>query len=128
MGPALSETTVAEKYRQLGVCGSVDDTQAACNVAIGEQHPFHVHINHVQVVKIEFDDPELDAAAAGGRPSYEQWTGLAVGDFRDSLPTPQGGRLVVRTHYADFAGDVIVHCHILYHEDMGMMQRLLIET
>ena len=27
-----------------------------------------------------------------------------------------------RTHFADFKGSYVMHCHILAHEDMGMMQ------
>jgi hypothetical protein len=28
----------------------------------------------------------------------------------------------LRTHFADFAGKFVNHCHILAHEDRGMMQ------
>jgi FtsP/CotA-like multicopper oxidase with cupredoxin domain len=32
------------------------------------------------------------------------------------------GYFKMRTHFADFAGKFVNHCHILAHEDRGMMQ------
>src|SRR5690349_21994894 len=51
----------------------------------------------------------------------------------DTFPIPLGkkdsttGKVVpgyfkMRTHFADFAGKFVNHCHILAHEDRGMMQ------
>jgi FtsP/CotA-like multicopper oxidase with cupredoxin domain len=34
----------------------------------------------------------------------------------------QPGYIKMRTHFADFAGKFVNHCHILAHEDRGMMQ------
>eukprot|EP00941_MAST-03F_sp_MAST-3F-sp1_P005180 g5180.t1 len=112
-----SEVTIGESFRKKGVCGNVTDSQEDCNVNLGEQHPFHVHINHVQVISI---------APESGKNIFSSF-GMEIGDFRDSLPSPEGGSITVRTHYADFVGDVILHCHILFHEDLGMMKRLRIE-
>ena len=35
-----------------------------------------------------------------------------------------GGRVVFRTRFSDYTGKWIHHCHILMHEDMGMMQEV----
>jgi FtsP/CotA-like multicopper oxidase with cupredoxin domain len=36
------------------------------------------------------------------------------------------GAVVVRTRYRRYIGDFVLHCHILDHEDQGMMQNVRI--
>jgi FtsP/CotA-like multicopper oxidase with cupredoxin domain len=72
------------------------------------QHPFHIHINPFQVVKIN------------GKPIEPYWA--------DTVGLPKGGTpeaptsVTFRTRFTDFTGVFVMHCHILAHEDMGMMQ------
>jgi hypothetical protein len=41
----------------------------------------------------------------------------------DTVAIPRnGGRVVFRTRFDDFVGEWVHHCHILLHEDNGMMQ------
>ena len=41
----------------------------------------------------------------------------------DTVAIPRnGGRVVFRSRFEDFTGQWVNHCHILPHEDMGMMQ------
>ena len=40
----------------------------------------------------------------------------------DTVSIPRGGRVVFRSRFADFVGMWANHCHILMHEDHGMMQ------
>jgi len=43
----------------------------------------------------------------------------------DTVSIPRnGGRVVFRSRFADYTGVWIHHCHILMHEDMGMMQEV----
>jgi hypothetical protein len=43
--------------------------------------------------------------------------------WMDTVPIPRnGGRVVFRTRFDDFQGTWVHHCHILLHEDLGMMQ------
>jgi FtsP/CotA-like multicopper oxidase with cupredoxin domain len=68
-----------------------------------ETHPFHIHINPFQVISINgipVDRKSLD----------------------DTFPIPAHGEVVMRTKYRDFDGKYVLHCHILFHEDHGMMQ------
>jgi hypothetical protein len=45
--------------------------------------------------------------------------------WMDTVPIPRnGGRVVFRTRFDDFAGQWVNHCHLLLHEDNGMMQVL----
>ncbi len=36
------------------------------------------------------------------------------------------GRVVFRSRFVDFEGEYVNHCHILLHEDHGMMQRVTV--
>ncbi|HXI25676.1 MAG TPA: multicopper oxidase domain-containing protein, partial [Pyrinomonadaceae bacterium] len=91
-------------------------------------HPFHIHINPFQVVRI--DTPT-------GRGEYSSYT--TGGDFvwQDVVAIPPAvistnndgqltsvtpGRVKIRQTYLDFTGTYVLHCHILAHEDRGMMQ------
>jgi FtsP/CotA-like multicopper oxidase with cupredoxin domain len=67
-------------------------------------HPFHLHVWPMQVVA-----PESDAAP-DGRP-----------DWRDVVMVPANGEVRVRIAFDDFPGRTVYHCHILDHEDRGMM-------
>lgn len=97
-------------------------------------HPFHIHINPFQVREI--DTPSRPDA---NRPlvvydSYVPTNNLVWQDViaippavivasKDGTPpkiTP--GRVRIRQTYLDFPGTFVLHCHILAHEDRGMMQ------
>jgi len=72
------------------------------------RHPFHIHVNPFQVVKIN------------GQPVEPYWA--------DTIALPPGGTesaptsVTFRTRFKDFSGAFVMHCHMLIHEDMGMMQ------
>ena len=83
-------------------------------VTHGADHPFHIHINPMWVTRIEVPDEE-------GRLHNL----LAEPRWMDTVSIPRnGGRVVFRSRFADFTGKWIHHCHILMHEDMGMMQEV----
>ena len=63
-------------------------------------HPFHLHTNSFQV---------LDAQ---GQPERA---------WRDVILVPGRQRRRFRVRFDDFTGKAFYHCHILDHEDMGMM-------
>lgn len=77
----------------------------------GADHPFHIHINPCWVTRIEVPDEQgrlhnvLDAPC-----------------WMDTIIIPRGGRAVFRSRFADYTGMWVNHCHILMHEDHGMMQ------
>ncbi|HEX5724184.1 MAG TPA: multicopper oxidase family protein [Longimicrobiaceae bacterium] len=95
--------------------------------AIGVNHPFHIHINPFQVVAVvqpDTADPnswlyaQLNAAAARGFPIWLDTVPLPLSNGSDL------GYIVIRQQYADFTGKFVMHCHILGHEERGMMQLL----
>jgi FtsP/CotA-like multicopper oxidase with cupredoxin domain len=72
-------------------------------------HPFHVHGNPFQII------------SRNGQPEpYLAW--------RDVALVKQGESVVIRMAFRDFAGKTVYHCHILDHEDLGMMANLEIKA
>ncbi|MDP3208718.1 MAG: multicopper oxidase family protein [Rhodoglobus sp.] len=93
----------------------------------------------------EFDPARIDTTVAGG--SVEEWTltntspmdhpihlhvwpmqiveqdGRAVQDilWQDVVNVPANANVRVRIPFDDFTGKTVYHCHILDHEDLGMM-------
>ncbi|WP_229382049.1 multicopper oxidase domain-containing protein [Microbacterium schleiferi] len=65
-------------------------------------HPFHLHVWPMQVLR------------TGGA----DVTGL---DVRDVVDVPAGTSVTVRIAFDRFPGQTVYHCHILDHEDLGMM-------
>jgi suppressor of ftsI len=72
-----------------------------------EGHPFHVHVNDFEV-----------KAIAG----IEQRKGLV----QDTIWVQQNTASVIRMRFKEWTGKSVFHCHILPHEDTGMMQNFLI--
>ncbi|WP_299618910.1 multicopper oxidase family protein [uncultured Tateyamaria sp.] len=95
-------------------------------------HPFHIHVNPFQVVKIlNADGVDVSALGSddGGDPQY----GGLKGVWKDTLWVKNTGKtadtqytVVVRTRYQRYIGEFVLHCHILDHEDQGMMQNVKI--
>ena len=92
-------------------------------------HPFHIHINPFQVLEIATPS-QPDPLKP---PTYKTYTPGSNFVWQDviALPpaviSPDGkqitpGRVTIRQTYLDFIGTFVLHCHILAHEDRGMMQ------
>jgi suppressor of ftsI len=67
-----------------------------------ELHPFHIHVDDFQLM------------AVNGRRVHAP-------SLQDTVPLPVGGRVRIRMRFANFTGKFVFHCHILNHEDHGMM-------
>ncbi|WP_353475284.1 multicopper oxidase domain-containing protein [Salipiger sp. H15] len=72
-------------------------------------HPIHVHVNPMQVTKIN------------GVP-------LADPQWQDTIAVPAAGTVTLRMRFTDFDGRFVMHCHILPHEDLGMMFNVAIQA
>lgn len=81
-------------------------------------HPFHIHVNPFQVVSII------------NKTTGQEWTdGIYAGmkgTWKDTLITDPNAIITIRTRYARYIGEYVLHCHILDHEDQGMMQNVQI--
>ncbi len=73
------------------------------------RHPFHIHVNPMYVVKIN-----------GAALDNPYWV--------DTLALPNQGTpgaptsITFRMRFVHYKGPYVMHCHMLVHEDMGMMQ------
>lgn len=80
--------------------------------AKGADHPFHIHVNPMWVLRIDVPDENGELHNVLPEPTW-----------MDTVAIPRnGGRVVFRTRFDDFVGRWVNHCHILLHEDNGMMQ------
>jgi FtsP/CotA-like multicopper oxidase with cupredoxin domain len=111
-------------------------TWKVVNQSLATNHPFHIHVNPFQVIHVEYPqgaaDPnaplyaELNAAARTNRaPVWLDVVALPLPDKND--PAGKPGYVVIRQRYADFTGRYVMHCHILGHEERGMMQLVRVE-
>jgi FtsP/CotA-like multicopper oxidase with cupredoxin domain len=82
--------------------GTTEDWEIANVDPDGMEHPFHLHINPFQVID------------RNGKPDpYQSW--------KDTLRVGGKETVRIRIPFRDFAGKTVYHCHILDHEDLGMM-------
>lgn len=88
-------------------------------------HPFHIHINPFQVVEI-FDPnaptPETKSYKPSGNHIWQDVIAIPPATFKPDGSVDQPGRVTIRHRFVDFVGSYVLHCHMLAHEDRGMMQ------
>jgi FtsP/CotA-like multicopper oxidase with cupredoxin domain len=65
-------------------------------------HPFHLHVWPMQIIE-------------------ENGQSMTTAVWRDVVNVPANGRVKVRVAFNDFRGRSAYHCHLLDHEDLGMM-------
>jgi FtsP/CotA-like multicopper oxidase with cupredoxin domain len=66
-------------------------------------HVFHIHTNPFQMISVN-----------GGPLDERVW--------RDTVVVPRKGEIVFRSRFLDFTGKLVTHCHMMNHEELGMMQ------
>ena len=71
-------------------------------------HPFHLHVWPMQVVE-------------------ESGRAVEAVTWRDVVTVPARGWVTVRIAFERYGGRTVYHCHILDHEDLGMMGTVLAE-
>lgn len=77
-------------------------------------HPFHIHVNPFQIIGItHIDGGTVDA----------QYKDL-IGTWKDTLLVMENHKIEIATRYQRYIGEYVLHCHILEHEDQGMMQNV----
>jgi FtsP/CotA-like multicopper oxidase with cupredoxin domain len=77
------------------------------HVGGAEGHPFHIHVNAFEVVSV------------GGK-------SLPPGTIQDTVWVPADQTVIIRMRFKQWVGKSVYHCHIIPHEDVGMMQNFLI--
>lgn len=87
-------------------------------------HPLHIHVNPFQIISIK-DHLGRDMTDPKGPAFDADYAGL-TGEWKDTVLVKQNVRIAFRTRYERFTGDFVIHCHIMFHGDHGMMQNLRI--
>jgi FtsP/CotA-like multicopper oxidase with cupredoxin domain len=72
-----------------------------------ETHPFHMHTYPMQLISVN------------GVPA-------TFNGYQDEIVLPPHGYVVMRVRFSGFTGETVFHCHILAHEDAGMMANILV--
>jgi FtsP/CotA-like multicopper oxidase with cupredoxin domain/peroxiredoxin len=77
--------------------------------AIRNPHVFHIHVNPFELILEKNQDGTVERS-----------------EWRDTIFIDQGHQVTIRTRFRDFPGKTVLHCHILDHEDQGMMRKVWI--
>jgi FtsP/CotA-like multicopper oxidase with cupredoxin domain len=101
--PGLGGVRAAGLPGQDPVRGEVGEGEWTVRNVTDEWHTLHIHINPYQVIRIN-----------GKRVKPILW------DDNVTI-APNGGSFTWRTRFTDFTGKFVMHCHVLFHEDNGMM-------
>jgi FtsP/CotA-like multicopper oxidase with cupredoxin domain len=78
----------------------------------GMDHPWHQHINSAQVL-----------SASGGDAAFAAYAALyaRAPAYKDTVIVPKWGSVTLLVPVLDYSGRTVFHCHIVEHEDIGMM-------
>jgi FtsP/CotA-like multicopper oxidase with cupredoxin domain len=68
-----------------------------------DDHIFHIHTNPFQLVAVNEEK-------------------LADPVWHDTVVVPRKGSVTFRSRFLDFTGRFVLHCHMMNHEELGMMQ------
>ncbi|MCH7800044.1 MAG: multicopper oxidase domain-containing protein [Chloroflexi bacterium] len=103
------------------------------------KHPFHIHVNPFFITHYfdpntsECDPTNRECSELADDDPLRRWQdtialplATTTTEMIDGVPTTvvTPGYVIVRQRYLDFTGTFVLHCHILGHEDRGMMQLL----
>lgn len=104
--------------------------------ANGEPHIYHIHVNPFEimdVLRVEKDGSKRSIYDASGHcrsdlpvdELHNQYCSM-YHVFRDTVFVENGYEVHTRTYYDRYIGEFVIHCHILDHEDAGMMLNIQI--
>jgi FtsP/CotA-like multicopper oxidase with cupredoxin domain len=121
-----------DRYDQTMILGDYEEwtlTNSTARIA----HPFHIHVNPFQVIEIY--DPNSPDKIYKPDKNFVWQDVIAIppakldpDDTRRVLINPLTGKALdpgyvkIRHPFVDFPGSYVLHCHMLAHEDRGMMQ------
>ena len=129
-GPGLEPIAEAPRFRReivfsprFRIDGQAYDREVKHSIPLGAReewtvyndtggvHAFHIHVNpfyitHINGIELTEGDP------------LRRWQDTVALPFNDDGP----GSITFRTRFETFTGKFVIHCHILRHEDLGMMQ------
>ena len=85
-------------------------------------HPFHVHVSPFWIVDIVEKNAAGELVSVKATNPYDP----RLNRWQDTVTLPSDkGSVTVRHRVSEFTGLYVIHCHILQHEDRGMMINVL---
>jgi len=90
-------------------------------------HPIHIHLIRFQLLSRDAYDTSPFDMNVGGTTSPVSYTRTLPDDpsekgWKDVIQVPQGQMVHVAGQFGGGTGQFMYHCHILQHEDEGMMR------
>ncbi len=79
-------------------------------------HPYHIHVNPFEVLTRDESGNIID----------RYWRDTVLVFPPEAGEDPANTEVEIRTRYENFDGSFVMHCHILDHEDRGMMEKVII--
>jgi L-ascorbate oxidase len=119
--PDRSGQYVPARIDRTANIGDVQEWRLTSTVA---GHPFHIHVNPFQVVSVI--DDQGRPATVPNTPGFDPDYAGVLNQWKDTLFVKKDYKIVVRTRYERYIGEYVLHCHILDHEDQGMMANVAI--
>lgn len=139
----ISEVMLLNSAEEWKIINSTSDAASPGPI----MHPFHIHINPFQIVEVfnpydsryVFDKSQfvegkncfVDPADKSTwhpckltalSPPYVWWDVFAIPGGKEVGNVVIPGYFVFRSNFTDYTGQYVIHCHILAHEDRGMME------
>jgi FtsP/CotA-like multicopper oxidase with cupredoxin domain len=98
----------------------LDNVPSDVNGVTVAPHPFHIHVNPFQVVAKGEKDTEGN---------IKQWHVIPEAEriWHDTIAVEANKPLKIWHRFATYPGDFVLHCHILIHEDQGMMYSVSVD-
>jgi FtsP/CotA-like multicopper oxidase with cupredoxin domain len=86
-------------------------------------HPFHIHIQGFQVISVDGKPYPVDGHQDTVNIPKKHYALVTLHEHGKTVTKEElePGVVVMRQRFTDFTGWFVFHCHILYHEDSGMM-------
>ncbi|MDJ0554274.1 MAG: multicopper oxidase domain-containing protein [Microcoleaceae cyanobacterium MO_207.B10] len=109
------------------------------DIPLLEWHPFHIHQNDFTVLSINgFDVEDIEQNYLAGvlsdtialSPSYAPGTATLENPYGTPQLNGEPSEVEILMEFEDYPGSYVNHCHILFHEDAGMMAvvRVILNT
>jgi len=109
----MPEDHVASHLFEIDVGSVVEMELEGANI-----HPIHIHVNHQQLIE----------SGPGLRGYHEDAMGgfTRLGDWHDTVQS-YSRRTLIRMQLDKYVGPMTLHCHVLRHEDEGMMNTIAVQ-
>ena len=133
--PMLGTTEVWNIVNESGI----SDESLAMDMPLAEWHPFHIHQNDFVVLEIngipveDIEQNYLDGVLSDTialAPAYQPGTVTPENPYGIAQVGGTPSEVRIMMNFEDYPGSYVNHCHILFHEDAGMMAvvRVILNT